>query len=541
MTMWHRGALVLFQVIALLLVMSVVTAGTASAKACGGSGQNACAVWKPGPICNKGLGKINGKKCAPCGKLNQKACPAAEQGATCQKNLKRVSGYCRAPKPKTVSCGGNGQKACNPLKPGPICKPGLGKVNGDKCAPCGKLNQKACPAIERGKTCQAGLDRRDGYCKKPVVDRCGGLNQKACNPLKPGPICNPGLGKFDGTCKPCGKAGQRACPAIEQGSRCSSGLDYHKGYCLECGGNGQRACPVLMSGPVCKPGLGKFDGTCRPCGQPGQNACPAIEQGRQCSEWSTKRGGECVPCGSENGRACRVTDKGPACKPGLAYQFGKCESKSVFRDKYFANKPEFDRRHNDQFRSLSAVGAGDGIPPGGDPGASDGINVEGWVFQAATNEDKRALMVRRLDRADVDVVTLISTGGGAVVLGYTHGYGYAMMKDDANSTDTQAYVCREIKANVFTAGLALGGGLNMELGDWSGDFDTLEGWSNGWQVAAGILAASWGKGAHWSADEGGSDGVTVSGGAGAGLDAGGEYARSHTKVKDEVACDSMAW
>lgn len=318
---------------------------------CSALNQPACPVRYKGPICDRGLGKINGlcrkcsgegqyacpksvkgKPCAGgrmkidgrcykyCGGANQKACAKAKKGYPCRGSYEPDSkGFCKP-------CGAAGQKQCRALKAGKQCNPGTVKYRG-KCKACGARGQQACPKLASGYPCKGQNEpNSSGICSA-----CGGDRQKACRALKAGKQCNTGTRKLQGSCYACGANGQVPCPGLAKGKRCNTGTKQIGLKCTTCGGANQRACPKLATGFPCR-GDYRPDGNniCKPCGGVGEPSCRVLKAGRQCAEWSTSRRGSCVPCGDRNQNACRITDKGKPCKPGLTRKLnGTCKMTKV--------------------------------------------------------------------------------------------------------------------------------------------------------------------------------------------------------------------
>lgn len=312
---------------------------------CSAEGQPPCPVRYKGPICDAGLGKINGlcRKCsgegqyacpksvkgkpcaggrmkidgrcyASCGGPNQKACKKAKRGYPCRGRYEPNSkGFCKP-------CGGNGQTQCRALKAGKQCNPGTVKYRG-KCKACGARGQQACPKLASGYPCRGKNEpNARGICAP-----CGGDGQKACRALKAGKQCNTGTRKLQGSCYACGANGQVPCPGLAKGTRCNTGTKLIGAKCTTCGGANQRACPKLATGFPCR-GNYRPDSSniCKPCGGVGEPSCRVMKAGRQCAEWSTSRNGQCVSCGRRDQRACRVTDKGKPCQAGLKRKKGIC-------------------------------------------------------------------------------------------------------------------------------------------------------------------------------------------------------------------------
>ncbi|MEZ5896883.1 MAG: hypothetical protein R3C51_10840 [Parvularculaceae bacterium] len=207
------------------------------------------------------------------------------------------------------------------------------------------------------------------------------------------------------------------------------------------------------------------------------------------------------------------------------------------RAQYEADRPSIESKQASMARAFAAA---EGI------GEEPGLDQTDKIVAKSTDAGRRGLMKRRLDAEGVSVVTLMGGGFGAVVVGYGHAEGFAMKKGASRTApgagEWGAYTCKKVWSNTFTAGLALGGGGVMELGEWGGDFDTLAGDTNGVQGSLSLLAVSWGTGAHWNAN-GTPAGVTVSHGGGAGaLDVGVEYVHGWTGVDEaDVACDTISW
>ncbi len=210
--MRHRAIMLLRIILTGLFFSFAGVAVANAAPACGGKGQKACPVIKPGPICNPGLGSFN-KVCKPCGKANQLACPVAVKGPRCANGTAKQGNYCR---------------------------------------PCGGKNQINCPVTQPGKICKPGLTSEKGFCRA-----CGGSGEKPCPIAMRGTVCNKGLGRIDGLCRPCGKLGQSACPAIEVGRQCAEWTTNRNGKCVPCGDLNAGACRITDKGSACKEGLSR--------------------------------------------------------------------------------------------------------------------------------------------------------------------------------------------------------------------------------------------------------------------------------------------
>lgn len=312
---------------------------------CSAKGQPPCPVHYRGPICDAGLGKINGL-CRPCGKEGQYACPRSVKGKPCLGGRMKIDGrcykYCGGPNQKACKkvkkgypcrgsyepnskgfckpCGGDGQKQCRALKAGKQCNPGTVKYRG-KCKACGARGQQACPKLASGYPCRGKNEPN----ARGICTACGGDGQKACRALKAGKQCDRGTRNLSGRCYACGTHGKRPCAALAKGKRCEAGTKVIRGKCTRCGGPNQRACPKLATGFPCRGDYRPNSaGICKPCGGVGEPSCRVLKAGRQCTEWSTSRNGRCVPCGGKNQGACRITDKGKTCQPGLERKRGIC-------------------------------------------------------------------------------------------------------------------------------------------------------------------------------------------------------------------------
>ena len=335
-----------FAVTAVDTAMDSATAEAAIKKSeCSAEGQPPCPVRYKGPICDRGLGKINGL-CRKCSGEGQYACPKSVKGPPCAGGRMKIDGrcykYCGGPNQKACKkakrgypcrgsyepnskgfckpCGGDGQKQCRALKAGKQCNPGTVKHRG-KCKACGNPGQQACPKLASGYPCKGKYEPNS----RNICAPCGGNGQKACRALKAGKQCNTGTRKLQGRCYACGANGQVPCPGLAKGTRCNTGTKLIRGKCTTCGGPNQRACPKLATGFPCR---GNYrpnsDNICKPCGGVGEPSCRVMKAGRQCAEWSTSRNKRCVPCGGKNQGACRITDKGKTCKPGLERKRGIC-------------------------------------------------------------------------------------------------------------------------------------------------------------------------------------------------------------------------
>ncbi|MFC2950839.1 hypothetical protein ACFOOP_02805 [Marinicaulis aureus] len=382
---------------------------------------------------------------------------------------------------------------------------------------------------------------------------CGGKGQKPCPIWHSGPVCNPGLGDINDKCTPCGRAGQRSCPAMTKGPQCEKGLEKHNGKCVRCGGKDQIACSWLQPGRRCGKGLGKFGDYCRPCGKDNQKACPKMEQGAPCEQGLREVDDRCVACGGKGQRICRIIDKGPACKDGLEINLltQKCQpeepgAREKTLQRYEQNKADIGRRQTRLTQALATVS--ENPPPGELPSSGDNTvqdTLDG-IFIGADDQARRDMMKRYLENDDVMVVTLMTGGSGSIIVGYGYSSGWAMKARGGPgqpfNSNASAYECRAIKTHVATGGLSAGFSGTVEIGEWNGDFDLVNGKSNGVQAMATVLAAGWGAGAHFGKD-GGASGATVINGGSAGAELTPiEYVHGWTTVEDEETnCDEISW
>jgi hypothetical protein len=137
------------------------------------------------------------------------------------------------------------------------------------------------------------------------------------------------------------------------------------------------------------------------------------------------------------------------------------------------------------------------------------------------------------------VVSWMRTSGASLLVGYTHGEGFAMTKVDT------AYKCRTVKSDAFTAGISAGAGVSEELGLSQSALDAGKSETNGVQVAA-ALGLTLSHGWHWDASTrkpsltrslaadatpSRSTSVTISA----------EYVHTWEDTGDKVACDNMTW
>ncbi|RIJ32991.1 hypothetical protein [Henriciella mobilis] len=212
MSILQTKIIFLLKFAALAIIASVIFSGTAAA-ACGGKNQDACAGWKPGPTCNDGLTRYQGK-CRDWGQPNRKPWPDKRIGFQCSKNYAPQGNRCKP-------CGkGDGQPACEFGRIPSGCGNGYINDNGT-CRACGRDGQKACPKIEFGYPCFSNTSAPDE----------------------------------NGICRPCGKEGQKACRAMKEGRQCELWTTNTNGYCRPCGGEGQQACRITDRGDTCKEGL----------------------------------------------------------------------------------------------------------------------------------------------------------------------------------------------------------------------------------------------------------------------------------------------
>lgn len=197
----------------LCLAIAMISTPAAQASACGGKDQKACAVWKSGPQCNRGLTKYKGY-CRAWGRRNQKPWPAKRIGFQCNKNLAPLSGKC-------VPCGqADGQPGCEVGRIPFGCGKGLDYINGI-CRACGGPGQRACPKLETGYPCRGDRYAPDG---RGICVACGGLNQPACRAMKKGRQCQQWTTETNGYCRPCGDDGQQACKVTDRGDTCKPGM-----------------------------------------------------------------------------------------------------------------------------------------------------------------------------------------------------------------------------------------------------------------------------------------------------------------------------
>ena len=169
------------------------------------------------------------------------------KGPICDRGLGKINGLCR-------KCSGEGEYACPKSVKGKPCAGGRMKIDGRCYASCGGPNQKACKKAKKGYPCRGSYEPNSrGFCKP-----CGGDGQTQCRALKAGKQCNTGTVKYRGKCKSCGSRGQQACPKLASGYPCKGKNEPNSaGICTACGGNGQKACRALKAGKQCNPGTRK--------------------------------------------------------------------------------------------------------------------------------------------------------------------------------------------------------------------------------------------------------------------------------------------
>lgn len=137
------------------------------------------------------------------------------------------------------------------------------------------------------------------------------------------------------------------------------------------------------------------------------------------------------------------------------------------------------------------------------------------------------------------VVSWMRTSGVSLLLGYTHGAGYAMTKVGA------AYTCRKVTSDTFTVGISGDLGVTEELGLSQAPLDSGKSETNGVQVAIG-LGLTFSHGWHWDAATDQlslTRSVSAGGGAAAGVrvEGGIEFAHAWEQMGEVVACDHMTW
>ncbi|MEL6183362.1 MAG: hypothetical protein AAFU79_01975 [Myxococcota bacterium] len=175
------------------------------------------------------------------------------------------------------------------------------------------------------------------------------------------------------------------------------------------------------------------------------------------------------------------------------------------------------------------------------------VDVVDSAYIGADDEARRALMMRYLAHEDVVTVTLLTGGGAAVIAGYARATGWAMKARGGPGTPFQegnygAYECRGVTANMFTAGLSAGLSGTVEIGEWNAGFEALEGKSHGVQAMISVVAAGWGKGAHFGRDGGASGATLINGGAAGAELSPLEYVHTWTTVADEATdCAEIDW
>lgn len=314
MVTWSARIAFLLKLAALSLAVILIGNGTAAA-ACGGSGQDACAAWKPGPQCNSGLKKYKGV-CRNWGQKNKKAWPAKRVGFRCNSAslAPNPSGYCKP-------CGhSDGQPACEKLRKGPQCYRYMEKISG-VCRARGGNGQQ--PYSGAGFDCKPGYNVGDAGTCQP----CGGSGQIECEALRTGSQCDDGLESYQNTCRAWGIEGQKPWPASRVGFRCEKGLaptgSGSSETCEPCGQAGQPACETMRTGKRCEEAYTQEndDGICEKRGGDGQPAFEGI--GFECREgynWDRGLPGNrtCEPCGGFGQVTCEAMRSGDICDEGLA-------------------------------------------------------------------------------------------------------------------------------------------------------------------------------------------------------------------------------
>jgi len=173
----------------------------------------------------------------------------------------------------------------------------------------------------------------------------------------------------------------------------------------------------------------------------------------------------------------------------------------------------------------------------GDPGGQEDKPGKGfleeWLNEYRYESMKRTLFDEAENDSDYTTIVWVIEGGGAVVLGYTHGEGFAMHLDEDGD-----YSCREVTINTFQAGAIAGAGLEEAFSLERGDLDDVEGQSNGFAIGVTALTGvSWGL--DWDSDTGAR---AVAFGIGAGkFEVEGGYNHSWTSTGDDIACSQMNW
>jgi hypothetical protein len=157
------------------------------------------------------------------------------------------------------------------------------------------------------------------------------------------------------------------------------------------------------------------------------------------------------------------------------------------------------------------------------------------AFDVASRGMMKALVDGELlYRNGFDAVSWMVSGGGAVGLGYTHGFGYVMTKVQG------AHQCRKAWSNTFTAGPSVGLGFVIEIALQKG-VTRGSSESNGWQVMVAYPPTSGGWGLHWDAEDG-SLSSAYNFGPAAALDVTfSEYAHAWSETGKVVDCELMTW
>lgn len=294
-------------------------------------------------------------------------------------------------------------------------------------------------------------------------------------------------------------------------------LDIGKGKCYSCGG-WVRTPAAVTSAKACTRAVGPAYMAATLKGKPG---CPEgsfrhglSENCYACPEGSVRN----LNIGSDLTKidACTYTDRGAA-------------------------KARFERERNtDAASRQNGLEAGQKArksaaaqPPNGDSTGPD-------LFTPIRREIMKNTLDKEAERgSDYDTITWLVTGGGSVIVGYTHGYGFAMTRTE--DQDDHSYVCKKVEAHTFVGGATVGAGLDEAWSLSQGGLGGVPGESNGWAVGASAVFVGFSVGMQWAASPPHAKILTFAY-VPAGLDLNGQYVHTWTKAFEGVVdCSSITW
>lgn len=135
-----------------------------------------------------------------------------------------------------------------------------------------------------------------------------------------------------------------------------------------------------------------------------------------------------------------------------------------------------------------------------------------------------------------DVAAYLVGGGAAVVAGYEHAEGYAMVREKSGG-----FTCYNVYTNSVTGGIAVGVAGTNTLELVNGGIDAFAGESNGFQGTA-TYGAGVAVGVHWTVTNNPVNplyNVLDFGVATSGVDVGFEYVHSYAGLKGKIDCSSL--